>query len=446
MKNYILDTNVILHDAQAIFKFDENAVVLPMTVIEELDTFKKELSDTGRNARKFARDLEEIRGSQSLNSPIQINNAGGTVQVVTVASHILSGMPSDLNHHLADNQILAVAFQFLLESKHPTILVSNDTNVRLKAAALGIPAEAYKNTRVNAEEFYTGILEVHSVEDIPSLDYLLPNQIVVVRDPVTDVITFEGRVDKGSNSIMPLRDKIGAWGLSPANDEQRYAMELLLNDDIKLVTLSGIAGTGKSLIATACALGQVTDDFKYRKLLISRPVMPLGKDIGFLPGTAREKLDPYMAPIYDVVEFLVSGGHADLTVKPTKKGKHCKLDDEKELGRLGKGLLELEAVGILEVEALLYIRGRSIPNVFMLVDESQNLTPHEVKTIVSRVGQGTKLVFTGDVEQVDTPYLDAESNGLSYLIEKFKDQSIAAHITLTKGERSELAEIATQIL
>ncbi len=446
MKNYILDTNVILHDAQAIFKFDENAVILPMVVIEELDTFKKDMSDTGRNARKFARDLEELRGNQSLQQPIEINKAGGTIQVVTVTQHTLSSMPSDLNHTLPDNQILAVAFQFLLESKNPTILVSNDSNVRLKAAALGIPAETYKNTRVKADDFYTGILEVNSQEEIPSLDYLLPNQIVVVRDPVTGDITFEGRVDKGIHSIMPLRDKIEAWGLSPANDEQRDAMELLLNDDIKPVTLSGIAGTGKSLIATACALRQVTDEFKYRKLLISRPVMPLGKDIGFLPGTAREKLDPYMAPIYDAVEFLVSGGVADLMPKSSKKKKRCDLEDEKELGRLGKGLLELEAVGILEVEALLYIRGRSIPNVFMLVDESQNLTPHEVKTIVSRVGQGTKLVFTGDVEQVDTPYLDAESNGLSYLIEKFKDQNIAAHITLTKGERSELAEIATQIL
>jgi PhoH-like ATPase len=245
---------------------------------------------------------------------------------------------------------------------------------------------------------------------------------------------------------VPLRDDLTSWGLEPANDEQRYLMDLLLNDEIKLVTVSGIAGTGKSLLATACALRQVTDDFTYRKLLISRPVVPMGRDIGFLPGSAREKLDPYMAPIYDAVEYLMSGGIADIKPVGKKRGRKSKDEEEKEYGKMGKGLLELEAAGIIEVEALLYIRGRSIPNVIMIIDEVQNLTRHEIKTIVSRSGKGTKLIFTGDIDQIDAPYLDASSNGLTYLIDKFQDQKIAGHITLVKGERSELAEIATQIL
>lgn len=857
MKDFVLDTNVILHDSRAIFLFEENNVLIPMTVVEELDTFKKEMNELGRNARFFSKTIDELRAQGSVAEGVLVNTKGGMLRVVMCNAEMLTHLPPEMDHNLPDNRILAVALHNQTHSENKTVLVSKDTNMRIKADALALPAENYENDKVDVEDLYTGILYLDAEDEIPPSEYLLPNQYVVVRDPATGVITKEGRYDQGLGEIVPLREDLASWGLEPANDEQRYLMDLLLNDDIKLVTVSGIAGTGKTVSTLACALRKVTDEFVYRKLLVSRPVMPMGKDIGFLPGpqpldakiltpagwttmgelkigsrvitaegttaqvlgiypkgkkavykvsttegtsaeccedhlwltttsenrkrkkpgsvkstkqlqqsllnkfgklnhhlprvkevtydalelplapytlgvllgdgsicesisfaskdsdiiervrseveglncsithkddpdniqyyiksnlpnnkpaqlieivdgdsgevttyrsigdaleeleikrgalhhrclknmeidgksyrfvdsylrwsnpvkdilhklgvlghkaytkfipeiylyrssisdriallqglmdtdgcvktngeatfcttsaqlasdittlvrslggravprtrnrigkesvlngrtvttrvvsyefnislparinpfhlhrkaerfkcaymhgigitdieyvgekevqcilidhpdhlyvtdsflvthnTIDEKLSPYIQPIRDNVEFLVSGSTPNVKLAGKKRGKKSKDEEEKEVGLLGNGYSELEAAGIMEIEPLLYIRGRSIPNVILMVDEAQNLTPHEVKTIVTRAGKGTKVIFTGDHFQIDTPYLDSESNGLSYLIEKFKSQKIAGHITLTKGERSELAEIATQIL
>lgn len=417
-----------------------------MTVVEELDTFKKEMNELGRNARFFSKTIDELRAQGSVAEGVLVNNKGGLLRVVMCNAEALTHLPPEMDHNLPDNRILAVALHNQTHSENRTILVSKDTNMRIKADALALPAENYENDRVDVEELYTGILYVEDEAHIPAQEYLFPNQYVVVKDARTGVITKEGRYDKGLGEIVPLREDLTSWGLEPANDEQRYLMDLLLNDEIKLVTVSGKAGCGKTLVALACALRKVTDDFVYRKLLVSRPVMPMGKDIGYLPGDINEKLSPYIQPIRDNVEFLVSGSVPNVKPAGKKRGRKSKDEEEKEAGLLGNGYSELEAAGIMEIEPLLYIRGRSIPNVVMIVDEAQNLTPHEAKTIVTRAGKGTKLIFTGDVEQVDATYLDATSNGLAFLIEKFKAQEIAAHVTLSKSERSELAEIAAHIL
>ena len=446
MKDFVLDTNVILHDAQSIFKFEENNVIVPMTVVEELDTFKKDMSELGRNARFFSKTIDTLRAQGSVAEGVLVNAKGGILRIALCNSAALSYLSPEMDPQIPDNKILAVALHNQAYSANPTVLVTKDTNMRIKADALELPAENYENDRVDVEELYTGILTVGSEEEIPAQEYLFPNQYVVVKDARTGVITKEGRYDKGLGELMPLREDLESWGLSPANDEQRYLMDLLLNDDIKLVTVSGKAGCGKTLVAIACALRKVTDDFVYRKLLVSRPIMPMGKDIGYLPGDVSEKYAPYLQPIKDNVEFLVSGSVPTIKPPSKRRGRKSRDEEEKELGLLDNGYAELLAAGIMELEPLLYIRGRSIPNVIIIVDESQNLTPHEITTIATRAGKGTKLVFTGDICQIDTPYLDATSNGLTYLIEKFKDQPIAAHITLTKSERSELAEIAGRIL
>jgi PhoH-like ATPase len=341
---------------------------------------------------------------------------------------------------LADNRILAIALFTQKHDVNPTILVTKDINLRIKADALGIAAESYENDKVDFETLYSGHTE--------QIDQLNANQYLF-RGDGSDLKRF----DKNKDMLVPLTSDLEAWGLSPRNNEQKMAMNLLLNDEIKLVTLVGKAGTGKTLLSIAAGLRKVTDEFIYKKMLVSRPVFPMGKDIGFLPGDINEKLAPYMQPIYDNIEYLMSGQvvpkikSAKSKKRPYKADNQTQTDqEEKEYGMLGKSHLELVAAGIMDIEALTYIRGRSIPNQYMIIDEAQNLTPHEIKTIITRAGINTKLIFTGDPAQIDNPYLDASSNGLTYLVEKFKDEAIAGHMTLTQGERSELAEIASNIL
>lgn len=857
MKDFILDTNVLLHDSNAIFNFEENNIIIPMIVVEEIDHFKKEMSEIGRNARFFSKKIDELRSQGSVSEGVLVNNKGGILRISLCSTEALSLLPPEMDKNIPDNQILAVALFNKSNSENPTVLISKDTNMRIKADALELPAENYTNDKVEVEDLYSGILCVSDESEIPAQEYLLPNQYVVVKNACTGIITKEVRYDKGMGELVPLREDLTSWGLDPANDEQRYLMDLLLNDDIKLVTVNGKAGCGKTLCVLAASLRKVTDDFVYRKLLVSRPVMPMGRDIGFLPGpqpldakiltpvgwttmgeleigtrvitrsgnsasvvgiypkgvkkvykvtttegtsteccedhlwltttsenrkrkkagsvkttkqiidtlynkfgklnhhiprneavkfnegslplppyvlgvilgdgsisdsimftskdqeivdrmreelavlgcnvthvgglnynisgnlynnkpakqvciidlesgetkiypsigialqteqinrstlhhrclnqriiagkkylfidsnvrwsnpvkeilyklglsntkawtkfipsdylfsssiegrlallrglmdadgcakestgeaaycttslqlaedvqtlvkslggrvvikkrdrvgkvsvmsgesrdvirrrpsyefvislpneynpfhlprkaerfysnyvhgvciekieyigdkpvqcimiddpehlyltddflvthnTVEEKLSPYIQPIKDNVEFLVSGSTTIVKPPSKRRGKKAREEEEKDAGLLSNGYAELEAAGIMEVEPLLYIRGRSIPNVVMIVDEAQNLSPHEIKTILTRAGEGTKLIFTGDIEQIDSPYLDASSNGLTYIIDKFKDQSIAAHITLIKGERSELAEISSKIL
>jgi PhoH-like ATPase len=351
----------------------------------------------------------------------------------------LRHIPSELNDQKSDNRILAVAVEAKTAvDQMPVILVTKDTNLRIKADAIGLVAEDYESDKVDISELYSGFSEIDVSSDTVDRFYgqgwvdapgnLLPNQYVVMRDAGNPSHSALAKYASDQKKLIPVIKigKEGIWSISPRNREQTCALDALLDDSIKIVTLVGKAGTGKTLLAIAAGLHKTAEENIYNRLLVSRPVFPMGKDIGFLPGDIEEKLAPWMQPIFDNVELLLSGHEAEK--------------------RHSKGYRELMAMGIMEIEPLTYIRGRSIPNQYLIVDEAQNLTPHEIKTIVTRAGEGTKVVLTGDPYQIDNPYVDSSSNGLTYLVERFKGQEISAHITMMKGERSALAELAANLL
>ncbi len=437
-KTYILDTNVLLHDPQALFRFKEHLVVIPITVIEEIDRFKKELSETGRNARQVSRIMDGLRKKGQLVKGVPVGDAGGELRVMLYHEDYLKRLPAELRVDQGDNRILAVALEMKERGKGPVLLVTKDTNLRIKTDVTGLIAQDYESDKVSIDDLYSGSSEVslprEEVDRFYGQGHLdlagdyLANQGVTLVDEGNPSHSALGRYHGGLQRVTPLirSPKEGLWGIHPRNREQQFAFDLLLNDDIQLVTLVGKAGTGKTLVAIAAGLHKVTEESSYSRLLVARPVFPLGRDLGFLPGDVEEKLAPWMQPIFDNVELLL--GSVD------------------ERGKRKRGYRELVDMGILEIEALTYIRGRSIPKQFMIVDEAQNLTPHEVKTIITRAGEGTKIVLTGDPYQIDNPYVDASSNGLTYVVEKFKGQEIAGHVTLTKGERSSLAELAANLL
>jgi PhoH-like ATPase len=438
MKTFVLDTNVLLHDPHALYRFEENLIVIPITVIEEIDKFKKDMNETGRNARQVSRLLDDLRTVGSIAKGVSLES-GGVLRVEVYEDQALKALPPGLHGEHGDNRILAVAMELKAKpGSGQVILVSKDTNLRIKADALGLVAEDYESDKVEIEELYTGTAELkvtaaqvdrfHGQGWLDGINSLLPNQLVTLHDEANPSHSGLGRFDAVTGRILPLRrgGKEGIWSISPRNREQSFAIDILLDDSIKLVTLVGKAGTGKTLLAIAAGLHKVAEENVYNRLLVSRPVFPMGKDIGFLPGDIEEKLAPWMQPIFDNVELLLSGHE-------TEK-------------RHSKGYKELVAMGIMEIEPLTYIRGRSIPNQFMIVDEAQNLTPHEIKTIITRAGEGTKVVLTGDPYQIDNPYVDASSNGLTYLVERLKGLKISGHVTMMKGERSELAELAANLL
>ncbi|MBK7537816.1 MAG: PhoH family protein [Myxococcales bacterium] len=435
MKNYVLDTNVLLHDARAIYAFADNNVIIPIYVIEEIDTFKKDQSELGRNARQVARLLDQYRSDGGL-SKAQPIDTGGTVRVALSKSPPKN--PS-YDSRSMDQRILELALEVRdADRERPTILVTKDVNMRVRGDALGLATVDFEPERISLDELYPGSRELTvgpgvieqfytegSLEPAALGEPVHANEYLLLKDEAGK--SALGRYDKTAgrlNGVKKLRE--GVWGIRPRNKEQHFALDLLLNDDIKLVTLVGKAGTGKTLLAIAAGLQKVTDEQVFSKLLVSRPIFPLGRDIGYLPGDIEEKLNPWMQPIYDNLELLLGLNKTD------------KQD--------GRSYAELVDLGFVEIEPLTYIRGRSLPNVFMIVDEAQNLTPHEVKTIITRAGEGTKIVLTGDPYQIDHPYLDSSNNGLTTVAERFKDEAIAGHIILTKGERSQLAELATQIL
>ena len=438
-KIYVLDTNVVLHDPKAIFSFEDNELIIPMIVLEEVDQQKKRQDSVGRNARVFSRYLDELRENYKLSEGAELDNGGLLRTEITVPE--LNRLPSLFDETKADNFILETALKVAEDSNRRVILVSKDINMRIKASIIdGIEAENYETDAVDIKELYSGIadIDLSSTEidkfydeeglEIDELDLeqeLMANEVVNLEDELGGSQSALGVYDGAREIIRPFifgsRD---VWGISARNREQRGAFELLLNDDIKLVTLVGKAGTGKTLLALASGLHKVLEDNKYKRLIVTRPIMPLGKDIGYLPGNKREKLAPWMKPIFDNMEFLLGGG------------------DE----NAASAIADLEERDLLEMEAITHIRGRSIPDQFMIVDEAQNLTPHEIKTIITRVGDNTKVILTGDPYQIDHPYLDSDSNGLTYLVENMKDKEITGHITLTKGERSELAELAASCL
>lgn len=438
MKTFVLDTNVLLHDPFALFRFQENTILIPITVIEEIDRFKKDMNETGRNARHVSRILDELREKGSLSSGITLES-GGQLRVALTNSDMMSLIPPELSEEKGDNRILAVAAEAKKESgQMPVILVTKDTNLRIKADAIGLDAEDYESDKVDISELYTGSCDLEVSSEtvdrfygqgwVDAPERLQPNQYVVMRDVANSSHTALAKYHAAANRLSPIikTEKEGVWSIHPRNREQSCALDALLDDSVKIVTLVGKAGTGKTLLAIAAGLHKTAEENVYNRLLVSRPVFPMGKDLGFLPGDIEEKLAPWMQPIFDNVELLLSG-----------------YESEK---RHSKGYRELMAMGILEIEPLTYIRGRSIPNQYLIVDEAQNLTPHEIKTIVTRAGEGTKIVLTGDPYQIDNPYVDSSSNGLTYLVERFKGQEISAHITMMKGERSALAELAANLL
>ena len=439
-KVFILDTNVILHDSSCILQFKENDIVIPLTVIEELDHFKRGSQVINLNAREFARTLDTMTGSALFNGGISLGKGMGKVRIA-----ISRGMSEEIREifkdDTPDHRILSCAVEIQKEDKkRSVILVTKDVNLRMKAKAIGLPAEDYSTDRIsNVEELYSGkeIIEDFNDEilvklyqppyEVPLSEVkkllkgeVLPNKFYILRNDSRSVLAH---LDS-SREILRRVDKNDIYGIKSRNAEQTFAVDALTNNNIPLVSMTGKAGTGKTLLAIASALHVKK---QYRQIYIARPVVPLSnKDIGYLPGDIENKLAPYMQPLWDNIKVIQ--------------------DQYSETDKQHIQITQLIKEDKLVIEPLSYIRGRSLQRIFFIVDEAQNLTPHEIKTIITRAGEGAKIVFTGDVYQIDHPYLDSQSNGLSYLIEHFKGQKVYAHVNLLKGERSELAELASNLL
>lgn len=436
-KYFVLDTNVLLHDPTALTHFADNHVIIPLKVIEEIDQFKREVTERGRNARQLSRMLDKYRREGSLSSAAGVPlKSGGDLRVA-----FPQGGDPFAQHLSPDDQILRVATEVKAGGgDKPVIVVTKDINMRLKADAIGLQAEDYENGKAGspASELYTGITEIKLPHEAllqfkedrrieyPHDDEFNANQYVIMKDEEDEGSIMLGRYDAEADRIVALiAAPDGMQPIRPRNIEQQFAVDALLNDRVKVVTLLGKAGTGKTLLAVAAGVFKTLDEKTYEKMLVSRPTFPMGKDLGYLPGSLQEKLDPWMQPIHDALD-LIRHGRGGKKTPP----QHDFLKSHEQIS----------------VEPLSYIRGRSIPNQYLVIDESQNLTPLEIKTVVTRVGHGTKIIFTGDIYQIDNPYVDSLSNGLSALVERVKGQSVCAHVELTQGVRSEVAEMAANLL
>ena len=461
-KTYVLDTNVLLSDPNSVYSFQEHEVVIPMIVLEEMDRHKGRPDEVGRHAREVSRVLDGMRETGSLLNGVPLKE-GGTLRIGQMDAIQGVNLPG-LDLMKADNMIIAFA-----KCLKNSILVSKDINVRIKCDSLGVNCEDYFKMRVadDPKKFYRGVEvieladelvdtfyhegELQLPEDVKKQHRLYPNQIVVIKS-VQDGQTVKSAITKCIAPHQPLVaiNKIEhAFGLRPRNKEQAFSLDLLFDENIKLLTLVGPSGTGKTLLALAAALEQLRglgDDkyARYDKLIVTRPVQPVGKDIGFLPGTMEEKMEPWIAPVRDNLNALMDSRRA----RPQKKGGRGRGGSEGSKSNLSDDtyLHMMQEKGLIEIEAITFIRGRSIPNAFIVIDEAQNLSMHELKTIITRVGDGTKIVLTGDIEQIDNAHVDVFTNGLSFAVERFKEHSIAGHVTLVKGERSELATLASKIL
>lgn len=440
-KVFILDTNVILHDATCISQFQEHDVVIPLTVIEELDFFKRGSQVINLNAREFARMLDAMDSIALFNGGVPLGKGRGKVRIL-IPRGINDEIKFLFKEDTPDHRILSVASEVNKKNgkKRPVVLITKDVNLRMKAKALGIEAEDYKTDRVKSiEELYSGKeviedfdddlivrlyqphYEIPAEEVVPYIEEdVFPNKYFILKNSQRSVLT---RLNKDKSLILKV-DKNTAYGIKPRNAEQTFAIDALSNPEIPLVTITGKAGTGKTLLALASAM-QIRK--YYRQIYLARPVVPLSnKDIGYLPGDVQSKLDPYMQPLWDNLKVIQ--------------------DQFPENDKQNQAITQMVKDEKLVITPLAYIRGRSLQRIYFIVDEAQNLTPHEIKTIITRVGEGAKIVFTGDIYQIDHPYLDSQSNGLSYLIEHFKGEKLYAHINLEKGERSELAELASNLL
>jgi PhoH-like ATPase len=440
-KHFVIDTNVLLHNPNALFMFDDNYVIIPFDVIEELDKFKVGSDDLGRNARTVIRHLDHLRSLGNLAEGVAVPQTGGHVRVVMEQDQKLC---PGLSANTPDNRIICCALA-LRDQGNRVVFITKDINARIKSDALGLVTEDFEAQKVDFDRLYSGwreltishaqIDQLFSAKqlhlDAPNL---VANEFLLLKDEQDPGHTALSRFKLELGAVVPVRPRRGpVFSLLPRNLQQTMALDLLLDDSIKLVSLIGSAGTGKTLLAIAAGLSKVLNDQVYQKLLCARPIMPLGRDIGYLPGDKDEKLTAWMQPIFDNMAYLLSN-------RLTHDGSQSVHASNSTVEQRMQQLVDN---GQVVLEPLTYIRGRSIPNQFMIVDEAQNLTPHEVKTIASRVGDGTKLVLTGDATQIDNPYLDSSSNGLAYLVERLKGNAIIGHITLAKSERSELASLVT---
>ena len=470
IKHFVLDTNVLLHNPNALFVFQENAVIIPYRVIEELDTMKRRDDEIGRNARACIRHLDRLRTHGKLTEgvgwdkidlgPSVAKSIGPDGQCGTVRVDVEAHpRPPMIAADAPDNHIIACAYA-LKQQGLPAYFVSKDLSARIKSDTLGIPTQDFENQKVDADRLYTGSMDVDVPTELidrlyrdravaltdfePFLTETLSNgethvrtissnQYLVLHDVEDEAHSGLGRRLADTDHVIPVGSlKKPVFGIMSRNVQQTMALDLLLDDEVRLVTLLGQAGTGKTLLAIAAAMHKVFNEDRYDKLLVARPIMPMGRDIGYLPGTKDEKLEVWMQPVFDNLSYLLS----------TRGSGDQHADSKSADQRIAKYMAD----GQLVLEPLTYIRGRSIPKQFMIVDEAQNLTPHEVKTIASRVGEGTKLVLTGDIEQIDNPYLDQSSNGLSYLVERLRGAGMVGHVTLKRSERSDLASLAASRL
>jgi PhoH-like ATPase len=435
-KIYVLDTSVYLTNADAIYAFKNHDIYVPLKVFEEIDKHKKRQDLVGAQARKIIRIWDELRAKGSLKKGVRIRQGLGVIKSVSAADIDRDDLPQDLDIKIPDHLIIATARTVARESARKVILVSRDINMRVIADAIGLPCEDFQNQQIvdDSDSIYTGFSEVLVDDEIVDQFYdkkdvylegtnLKTNEYVMLISNASEKKTALGRFVNENTPIKQLhKDKKGVWGIKPRNKEQSFLIDALMDPDIEVITAIGKAGSGKTLCAIAAALEQTLDDRSsiYTRVIVSRPVQPLGKDIGFLPGTMEEKMSPWLMPIQDNLQTLMGNDKVTLDMYLEK--------------------------GTIEIEAITYIRGRSIGKAFIIIDEAQILTTHELKTIITRVGEGTKIVLTGDVEQIDNVYIDATTNGLTHAVEKFKDFELAAHVTLLKGERSRVATFAAQNL
>jgi PhoH-like ATPase len=435
-KLYVLDTSVYLTNADCIYAFKNHDILVPLKVFEEVDKHKKRQDAVGAQARKIIRLWDDLRQKGSIHKGVRIGKGLGMIRSMSAGDISPSDLPNDLDIKIPDHLIIATAFKLQNESDKKVILVSRDVNMRVIADAIGLLSEDFQNNQVvdNSDNIYSGYSAVLVDDQIVDRFYekkevylenadLILNQYVMLVSNANEKKTALGRF---VNAVTPLRHlrtpKKGIWGIKPRNKEQCFLLDALMNPQIEIITAIGKAGSGKTVVALAAALEQTLDKNKaeYSRIIVSRPVQPLGKEIGFLPGEINEKMSPWLMPIQDNLQFLMGNDKVTLD-------------------------MYLEA-GTIEIEALTYIRGRSIANAFIIIDECQNLSMHEIKTIITRIGEGTKIVLIGDVEQIDNIYVNSTTNGLTHAVEKFKNFELAAHVTLNKGERSRVASYAAEYL
>jgi len=437
-KIFVLDTSVILYEHNSILNFEEHDVGIPITVLEELDHFKKGNDSRNFEAREFSRLIDKLSNSHSLQDWIPLNGkTRGSFKVLMSSSSKIDASEI-FGKDKPDHRILNAALQLKEEMKdRPVILVTKDINLRLKAKSLNLQAEDYTTGKIkNVSSLYTGLIEFNNINP-EQINYVYENggieikklfsradvkdnQYLILKNGKKSALTFVNPITERVEKV----EKRSVYGIKPRNAEQTFAIHAILNPEVKLVTINGVAGTGKTLIALAAAMEQKRD---FKQIYLARPIVPLSnKDIGFLPGDIKSKVNPYMEPLWDNLKFIQNQFH----------------ETDREFTKIADMVTQEKLV----ITPLAYIRGRSLSNIIFIVDEAQNLTPHEVKTIITRAGENSKFIFTGDIYQIDTPYLDSQSNGLSYLIDRVKDHPLYAHVTLEKGERSELANLANELL